>query len=101
LPVITARTSGGRRVQNEIDTVVERGEIGLDVGALRGDGGVKGELHLLDGLAAVVARGLPVITARTSRSRGVQDEIDAGVERVVVGRDVVALRGDGGVKGEL
>jgi len=101
LPVITARTSGGRRVQNEIDTVVERGEIGFYVGALRGNSRIKGGLHLLDGQAAVVARGLPVIAARTGRSRGVKDEVDARVKRGVVSLDVGALRGDGGVKSEL
>jgi len=101
LPVIAARTSGSRGVQDEVDTGVERGVVGLDVVALGGNGGVKSELHLLDGLAAVVASSLPVIAARTSGSRGVQDEVDTGVERGVVGLDVVALGGNGGVKSEL
>jgi len=101
LPVITARTDGGRRVLNEVDAVIERREVSLDVVALRGNDGVKSELELLDALAAVVARGLPVIAARTSGGRGVQNEVDAVVECGEVGLDVVALRGNSGVKREL
>ena len=70
MPVFTARTRRSRGVQNEVDAGVERVVVGRDVGALRRNVGVKSELHLLDGLAAVVASGLPVIAARTGRSRG-------------------------------
>ena len=100
-PQVTAGTSGSRRVHDEVDAGVERGVVGLDVVTLGGDGGVKSELHLLNFLAAVVASGLPVIAAGTSRSRRVHDEVDAGVERGVVGLDGVTLGGDGGVKSEL
>jgi len=101
LPVITARTLGSRGVQNEVDTGGERREISRDVVALRGYGGVKSELKTLDGLAAVVASSLPVIAARTFGSRGVQDEVDAGVERGEVGLNGVTLRGNVRVKREL
>jgi len=84
LPVITARTHGSRGVQDEVDARGERRVVCLDVSTLRGNSGVKSELHLLDGLAAVVASGFPVITARTHGSRGVQDEVDARGERRVV-----------------
>jgi len=76
LPVITARALRSGRVHDEVDAEGERREVGRDVGTLRGYGGVKSELHLLDGLAAVVVNSLPVITARTRRSRRVHDEVD-------------------------
>ena len=101
LPVIAAGTRRSRGVQDEVDAGGERTDVGLDVVALGGDGGVKSELHLLNGLAAVVASGLPVIAAGTRRSRGVQDEVDTGGERTDVGLDVVTLGGDGGVKSEF
>jgi len=101
LPVVTARTNGSRGVQDEVDARGERSVVCLDVGTLRGNSGVKSELDLLDGLAAVITNSLPVIAARTCGSRGVQDEVDAGVEIVVVGLDVGALRRNVGVKSEL
>ena len=101
LPVIAAGTLRSRGVHDEVDARIEREVIGLDGVALRDNGGVKSELHLLDGLAAVVANSLPVIAAGTLRSRGVHDEVDTVVEHEVVSLDGVALRSNGGVKSEL
>jgi len=101
LPVIAARIYGSRGVFNEVDAGKERGEVDLDVVALRRNSGVKSELHLLDVLAAVVASGLPVVTASIGRSRGVQDEVDTVVERAIVVLDVVALKRNVGVEIEL
>ena len=80
LPVIAARTHGGRGVQDEVDTGGERTDVGLDVVTLGGDGGVKSEFRLLDGLAFVIASSLPVIAAGTHGGRGVQDEVDTEIK---------------------
>jgi len=91
LPVITARIRGSRGGQNEVDAGVERGEVSLDVVALRGNSGVKIELVLFDALAVVIASSLQVITARIRGSRGIQNKVDAGDERRVVSLDVITL----------
>ena len=91
MPVITARASGSRGVHDEINAGVERGEVSLDVVALRGNSGVKIELVLFDALAVVIASSLQVITARIRGSRGIQNKVDAGDERRVVSLDVITL----------